>query len=267
MPVPVRVNHDVDEVRIVEGRRRAVVRLVGVLPGRRPGLPEIADDRVPVRLQAGPPALGVEVPLVPQAGLGRRRRRGSRRRHGVLHGIAPDGYLRAHPLRVQYGRDARGAVAPVEAGQRHLLQAEGIREVGHVLGDSRLLRHPRGLGIAEARRTVAAQVGHEHPVPGVGQRRRYPVPGPNVVGKAVQQDDRKPGRVAALLVADLQHVGLDGAQHRRGGARLCRCACAFGARRAPGHRHRAGDPRTSQELSPARIHDRSSLAADFDLAL
>ena len=45
--------------------------------------------------------------------------------------------------------------------------------------------------VAKPRRSVAAQVGHQHSVAGLRQRRRDVVPRVNVVGKTVQQDDRE----------------------------------------------------------------------------
>ena len=116
-------------------------------------------------------------------------------RDGVLHRVAADGDLGAHPLRVQDGRDARGPVAPVEPGQRRPLNPQRIGEVDDVLGDRRLLRHARHIGIQEPGRAVAAQVRHEHAVAGVSQGRDDAVPRADVVRKAVQEDDREPGVV------------------------------------------------------------------------
>ena len=51
LPVPVRVHDDVDEIRVVERRRRAGVGFVRVLPFRRPRVPEITDDVVAIRFE------------------------------------------------------------------------------------------------------------------------------------------------------------------------------------------------------------------------
>src|SRR6266404_5767278 len=46
--VPVGVNHDIHEVRIIEGWSGPVERFVGVCPCRRPCLPEVSNDVPPV---------------------------------------------------------------------------------------------------------------------------------------------------------------------------------------------------------------------------
>ena len=61
----------------------------------------------------------------------------------------------------------------------------------------------------EARRAVAAQVGHQHAAAVGGERRRDLVEGARIVGKAVQQDHRRAVGGPVLLVGDLQHVGAD----------------------------------------------------------
>ena len=71
----------------------------------------------------------------------------------------------------------------------------------------------------------------------------------------MQQDDRESRAVATLLVADLQHLGLDRPQHGRGGPGLRPCPQARGASRTARHRHRARNARALQEGSPARTHD------------
>ncbi len=65
-------------------------------------------------------------------------------------------------------------------------------------------------GIAEARGPVAAQIGNQHPMAGLDQRRRHVVPGANIVRETVQQDTGKP-RGASVFISDVEHRGLDGA--------------------------------------------------------
>ena len=65
--VPVGVDHDVDEVGIVERRRGVLEGRVVEAPGRRPFPPQQPAELAAVLRQAGAPALGVEVPLVPEA--------------------------------------------------------------------------------------------------------------------------------------------------------------------------------------------------------
>src|SRR5262245_40468217 len=62
--------------------------------------------------------------------------------------------------------------------------------------------------VKKAGRPVAAQVGHQDPVPGRDQRRHHAVERPDVVRKPVQQDDGKPGGLPLFLVPDAQYRGL-----------------------------------------------------------
>jgi len=55
--VPVGMDDDIDEVRVVERGRRAVERLVGVLPPGGPGVPQIPDDVASIRLKPLPAAV------------------------------------------------------------------------------------------------------------------------------------------------------------------------------------------------------------------
>ena len=65
--VPVGLDHDLDEIGIVErGRAPLEGRLVEA-PFRRPQLPQQPADVAPVLGEAGAAALGVEVVLVPEA--------------------------------------------------------------------------------------------------------------------------------------------------------------------------------------------------------
>src|SRR5206468_13003371 len=69
-----------------------------------------------IALEARPPALGVEVPLVPEGALLLRRRR-AWRRQSVLDVVATDGDERAHALGGQNRRDARGPASPIVSSQ------------------------------------------------------------------------------------------------------------------------------------------------------
>src|SRR6476646_5137437 len=48
------MNHHVHKVRIVERRGGLVIRLVGEMPRRRPGLPQIPAQRAPILLKSDP---------------------------------------------------------------------------------------------------------------------------------------------------------------------------------------------------------------------
>src|SRR5262249_39274138 len=93
------VDYDVDEIRIVKRRSGQVVTLVGEAPRRRPRLPEVPTERPAIVLKTGAPALGVEIPLVPQACFAFRRSSGLLAcRHGVLNGVAANQHRRPEPV-------------------------------------------------------------------------------------------------------------------------------------------------------------------------
>ena len=87
--VPVRMGLDghSDKIGIVEGRGAALESCVIELPGRRPELSEQAGERAPVLLKTGTPARRMEIVLVPEAML-LRRRNGVHRRCDVLKIVA-----------------------------------------------------------------------------------------------------------------------------------------------------------------------------------
>ena len=172
-------------------------------PRRRPFFPEKPADVATVLLETLPPALGVEVPLVPVRALGPRRS-GRPRRQRVLDVVAADRDERANAFGCQDRRDARRAPAPVVAGERGRPQREGVHELEQVLTDRGLLRHSRRLRIEKARRAVAPQIGHQHPAARGGQRRGHVVERARVVREAVEQHDGHAARVSVRLVADLE---------------------------------------------------------------
>ena len=100
--------------------------------------------------------------------------------------VAADRDQRAHALGRQDRRDARGATAPVVAGQRGRREAERGHELEQVLTDRRLLGHAGLLRIEKSRRPVAAQVRDEHAAAGGGERRRHVIERVRVVGKAME---------------------------------------------------------------------------------
>src|SRR5262249_27276258 len=67
--MPVRVDDDVDEIRIVERWRGLLERGIVELPGGRPVAPQEPADLAPVGLEAAATALRVEIHLVPEGAL------------------------------------------------------------------------------------------------------------------------------------------------------------------------------------------------------
>src|SRR5262249_55326595 len=68
--------------------------------------------------------------------------------------------------------------------------------------DRGLLPHLRRLGVAQPRWAVTAKVRNEHSMAGGGQRRYDTIKGSDIVGKAMEQDYRKPLRRTAVFVSD-----------------------------------------------------------------
>ena len=91
-------------------------------------------------------------------------------------------------------------------------------------GDDRRLTVTKRVGGQEARRSVAAQVRHDHPVAGRCQQRRHVDVAVNVVRPAVQKEDRRTARRARLRVPHAQEARIDlfqwtGTRHSGGSVR------------------------------------------------
>ena len=71
------MNDAVDEVGVIERRRGAIECLLAEVPCRGPELPQQMTERAAIGREADAPALGVEVPLIPERALafGRQRLR------------------------------------------------------------------------------------------------------------------------------------------------------------------------------------------------
>ena len=191
-------------------------------------------DLASIRLEAGAPLLGVEVPLVPDA-LSGLRRHGPGGRHGVLDRVAGDQHRSPYAVGVQRRRNSGGSPAPVVTSQRKARHPQRVREIDHVLPQGRLFRHAWRGRVAEPCRTVAAQIRHQRPVACPDEPRHHLVVGADIVRKPVQQNDGKSGRGATIFVGDRQDVGID-AQSRRTGRLRER-----GGSRPPCHRSGSRD--------------------------
>src|ERR1700739_2195557 len=91
------LNRHCDEIRIVERGSAALERSVVERPVRGPDLPDVARQRVPVLRKADAAALRMEIILIPEAMLLRRRTR-LRRAGDVLDIVAVDGNEAIHAL-------------------------------------------------------------------------------------------------------------------------------------------------------------------------
>lgn len=211
MAVAVGVDHDVDEIGVVEGRRAALVGRVVELPDRRPHAPQQLAQRAPVLRQAGAAALGVEVILVPVPRLVFRRD-GLPRRRDVLDLVAVDrDQARAALGPQRRGHAGRGS-APVVSREHRARDGQRIEQVPHVGADRGLLARSRRARVGELGRAEAAQVGHDDAAALGRELRRHLDVGLHVVGKAVQQQHRRAIGRTAFVEGDLEHAGLHAAQ-------------------------------------------------------
>ena len=143
---------------------------------------------------------------------------------------------RDDPARQKRGDDASGAPAPIVAAENRALDLERVHEIKKVHAEGRLLARARRLGLEEPRRTVAAQVGNDHPRPGLSKDRRGLIIGMGVVREAVPHDARPAGRGSIFQVRDGKNAGvdrLDGCRHVSLSSlrpRLARRSCAVGDR-------------------------------------
>ncbi len=94
--------------------------------------------------------------------------------------------------------------------QRHpLVDTQRVHELQQVVSEGCLLAGTGSVRSAEAGRTVAAQIGHQHATSVRRQGRSDLVIAARIVGEAVQQDNRRAIGRAVLLVGDGESVGFD----------------------------------------------------------
>ena len=158
--VAIGLDHDVDEVGIVERGRGALIGRVIEPPVRRPQSPQQLAELAAIGRQPGTAALGVEIVLIPKPVLQLRRHRLGRSGN-ILNVVAVGRHQAAHLVRPQRGDDAGGAPAPIVAGQHGARHAERIDEFLEVVAERRLLARARRFRGEETGRTVAAQIGHD----------------------------------------------------------------------------------------------------------
>ena len=171
-------------------------------------LPDELRELVPVFVVARAAALGGEIELVPPFELGLRRQR-------HLAGFLAADQIAAHgdhglaALRPERRDDVGGPRAPIEAGEDRLLDLESIHQGDDVDGERRRLAIAERLARKKTRRAVAAQIRDDHPVARRRQQRRDIDVAVNVVGPAVQKNDRRAIGGTGFGVADIQDAGID----------------------------------------------------------
>jgi hypothetical protein len=153
-------------------------------------------------------ALGREIILIPPLQFGLRRQR---RLAGFLatDQIAADRDHRLAALGPQRRDDVGGAGAPVETAKGRLLDFQGIHQIDDIAGECRRLAVADRIAGEKARGAVAAQIRHDHTIARGCELRCHIDEAMNVVGPAMQQDDRTPARGTRFGVADIQQAGVD----------------------------------------------------------
>src|SRR6266705_3646200 len=215
--VAVGVNRYFHEVRIVEGPGRRFERRIIKMPVWGPCFPEPPAEPAAVLFQRRASSLEAEVPLIPV------RPRLIIRNLILRRGRAVTNGQRDEPLdslRPQRRSDVRGSPAPIVAHQSESLNADGIRKFDQILAErGELAGSERGL-LKKTRRSESSQVGRQRPIPRVDERSDDTVPGADVVGEAMDQDDGFRLRTAAVLVRDFQTTRSDTFRHVAHGPRI-----------------------------------------------
>src|SRR3989442_92955 len=88
-----------------------------------------------------------------------------------------------------------------------------LAECGELAGSG------RGL-LKKTRRSESSQVGRQRPIPRIAKRTNDTVPGADVVGEAMDEDDGFRLRTAAVLVRDFQTTRSDPFRHLAHGPRI-----------------------------------------------
>jgi hypothetical protein len=108
---------------------------------------------------------------------------------------------------------------PVEAGERRLPDPESIHEGDEVGAKRRRLAVANRFAREKSRRAVAAQIWDDRPVARRREQWGDVDKAVNVIGPAVQQNDRRPVGGAGLGVADVEDAGVDLLQRAERGIR------------------------------------------------
>jgi hypothetical protein len=170
--------------------------------------PQGERDAAPVRGEPRSPALGLEIPFIPERDLalhlGRLQRMGD-----ILDQVAVDADEPGAALGPERGTDAGRAAAPVIAREHRARNRQRIHQINQIRPDRRLLARTHGRGIEESGRSIAPQIGHDDAAALRGKDGRHVDVRVDVVGKAVQQHrDRSIGR-PGLVIGDVEHAGID----------------------------------------------------------
>jgi hypothetical protein len=207
-PIAIKMDHDADMIRVVEGRGAALEGGLVKGPCGRSGLPDAFRKVVPVSLVAGPAALGGKVKIVPPLELSLWRQR-------QLVGCPVRDKVPAHgdeglaALRPEHHDAVGRRCAPIKTGQDGPLDLERVHQSDAIDCEYRWLAIAEGVAGQKARRAIAAQRGDDHPVAGLCQHRRTIHIAMHIVGPAVQRHDHRTIGGASFSVSDIQEAGID----------------------------------------------------------
>jgi hypothetical protein len=112
-------------------------------------------------------------------------------------------------LRPERRYDIGRTRSPIKTGQDRLLDPQSVHQGDYIDGENRLLAVAERFARKKARRAIAAQVWDDHPVAHLRQERRYIDVAVNVVGPAVQKDDRGTIGGPGFGVSNVQDAGID----------------------------------------------------------
>ena len=128
---------------------------------------------------------------------------------GVADQITAHGDHGLAAFRPERRDDVRRPRSPIVTGDDRLLDLERIHQGDDIDGDDRLLAIAERFTRKKARRAIAAQIRDDHPVARRRQQRRDIDIAVNVVGPAVQKNDRRTIGGTSLSVSNIQDAGID----------------------------------------------------------
>ena len=99
--------------------------------------------------------------------------------------------------------------APIEAGEDGFLDIQRIHQGDDIDGDCRGLAVANRFVRKETRRAIAAQIRNDHPLAGLRQRRRDIDKAMNIIGPAVQKNDRGTIGGTGFGVSDIEDAGIN----------------------------------------------------------
>ena len=207
-PPAVIMDHDGDVIRVVEGRRGAIERGIIEVPFRRSELPNQLRKIVPVFVVALPAAFGGKIILVPPLELGLWRQR-------YLAGFLAADQITAHrdeglaALGPERRDDVGRPRSPIKTGDDRLLDFESIHQGDDIDGERRLLAIADRVTGEKSCRAVAAQIRDDHPVARLRQQRRNIGIAVNVVGPAVEKNDRRTIGGTGFGISNIEDAGID----------------------------------------------------------